>query len=143
MRGYLTVGPIELSHSLVSALLVIDMSVVAGIPLVHVLVEAVNPVGSSGQVNNLLLGNRVRNKFGDRVADEQIGIFDVAPEIVPDVILGRTLVGHEVASDLDVRPVQNRAIRCESLDHGDEAGHLRVIDLHQLLTCMILTIWNN
>jgi hypothetical protein len=108
-----------------------------------VLVEAVNPVGSSGQVNNLLLGNRVRNKFGDRVADEQIGIFDVAPEIVPDVILGRTLVGHEVASDLDVRPVQNRAIRCESLDHGDEAGHLGVIDLHQLLTCMILTIWNN
>src|SRR6478752_4582119 len=105
MRGYLTVGPIELGHSLVSALLVIDMSVVAGIPLVHVLVEAVNPVGSSGQVNNLLLGNRVRNKFGDRVTDEQIGIFDVAPEIVPDVILGRTLVGHEVASDLDVRPV--------------------------------------
>lgn len=137
MRNRLTVGPIELSHSLISALLVIDMSIVAGIPLVHVFVEAVNPVGGSGEVNNLLLGNRVRNKLGDGVANEQVGLFDVAPEVVPDVILGRTLDGDEIASDLNVRSVQNRAIRCDSLDHGDEARHLRVVDLHQSLTCVI------
>jgi hypothetical protein len=143
MRNNHTVGPIELSHSLISALLVIDMSIVAGIPLVHVFVEAVNPVGSGGEVDDFLLGNRVRNKLGDRVADEQVRLFDVAPEVVPDVILGRTFDGDEIASNLNVRSVQDRAIRRDSLDHGDEARHLRIIDLYRLLTCVILALRNN
>lgn len=133
MQCCLTVGPVEFGHSLVSALGVVDMGIVTRVPLVHVLVETIDPVGGSRQVNDLFLRNGMRNKLGNWVADEHVGLFDVAPEIVPDIILWRSVNGNEIASDLDVRSVEDRAIRSESLDHRDKPRHLGIIDLYRLL----------
>jgi hypothetical protein len=109
------------------------MGIVAGVPLVHVLVQTIDPVGGSREIDNLLLGNGMRNKLGNRVADEHVGLFDVTPEIGPDIILGRSFFGNKITSDLDVRSVEDRAIRSESLDHRDKSGHLGIIDLCQWL----------
>lgn len=105
------------------------MGVVASVPLVHGLVETVDPVGSSGEVDDLLLRDVVGNKLGDGVADEHVRLPDVAPEVVPDVVLGRALNGNEVTSHLDVRSVEDGAVGGDLLDQGDETGHLRIIDL--------------
>lgn len=109
------------------------MGIVTRVPLVHVLVETIDPVGGSRQINDLFLGNGMRNKLGNWVADEHVGLFDVTPEIVPDIILWRSVNGNEIASDLDVRSVEDRAIRSESLDHRDKPRHLGIIDLYRLL----------
>lgn len=120
------------------ALLVVDVTIVAGIPLVHGLVQTIKPVGSSGKVDNLLAGNVEWHKLGDGVADEHVGMLDVAPEEAPDVGLGGALDGDEVASDLDVRSVKNGAVRGNLLNQWDEAGHLGIIDL---FWCQFIILW--
>ncbi len=95
---------------------VVDVAVVAGIPLAEVLVQAVEPVGSSREVDDLLAGDGMGDEDGDWVADEHVTPFDIAPEEVPDVGLGRASLGDEVATDLDVGSVQDRAVRCDLLD---------------------------
>lgn len=111
------------------ALLVVDVAIVASVPLVHGLVQAIEPVSGGGKVDNLLAGDVERHKLGDGVADEHVGMLDVAPEEAPDVGLGGALDGDEVASDLDVRSVKNGAVGGDLLDQWDEAGHLGIIDL--------------
>ena len=93
------------------------------------LVQAVEPIGSSGVVDDLLAGYSVGDKDGDGVADEHVTALNVAPEEVPDVGLGRASLGDKVAADLDVGAVQDRAVWRGLLDQGDQARHLRVVNL--------------
>jgi hypothetical protein len=72
----------------------------------------------------------VRDELGDWMADKHVGLFDVAPEVVPDIILRRTLFSNKITSDLDVGSVENRAVGSEPLDHGNKTRHLRIINLH-------------
>lgn len=72
------------------------------------------------------------------MTDEHVGLFDVAPEVVPDIILRRTFFSNEITSNLDVGSVENWAIGSEPLDHGNKARHLRVINLHlPLVECFL------
>jgi hypothetical protein len=111
------------------ALHVVDVAIVASIPTVQGLVQAVKPISGGREVNNLLTGHIMGNEGWDGVADEHIGQLDVVPEIEPDVALRRSIDGSEVVSDLNVRAVEHRAIRGKLLDEGDKSGHLRIIDL--------------
>jgi hypothetical protein len=101
------------------------------------LVQTINPVGGGREINDLLLGNGMRNKLGNWMTDEHVGLFDVTPEIVPDVILGRSVNGNEVTSDLDVRSVEDRAIRGEPLDHRDKPRHLGIINENDVGTALL------
>ena len=76
----------------------------------------------------------MRNEDGDRVADEHVASLNVVPEEVPDICLGRAGFGNQITADLNVRAVENRAVGCNLLDQGNEARHLRVIDLDLLVS---------
>ena len=117
-------------HALRVAGDVVDVAVVSGIPLIEVLVQAVEPVGSGREVDDLLARDGVGDEDRDWVADEHITPLDIAPEEVPDIGLWRASLGDEVATDLDVGSVQDRAVRYDLLDQGDEARHLRVVNLY-------------
>lgn len=97
------------------------------------LVQAIKPIGGGREIGDLLLGNSVRNELGDGVADEHVGALDGVPEEVPDVGLGRALCSSKIASDLDVRSVENGSVGGELLDEGNEARHLRIINLQLLV----------
>jgi len=70
---------LELSHSHVMALLVIQGTVISHIPFIHRLVETVQPIRSRRQVDNLGFGYILGDEGRDRVADEQICLLDVVP----------------------------------------------------------------
>lgn len=108
---------------------VIDVAVVAGIPVVQGLIETVKPVRRGRVVGDLLPRNCMRDEDRNWVADEHVGQLDVAPEEVPDVSLGRVRLGHKITADLDMRSVQNRPVRGQLLDQGNQARHLWVINL--------------
>ena len=134
------------------ALGVVHMPIVASVPLVHLLIQAVKPrsivivslqihtdwaaqrsgnlpIASRRQVRNLLRRHGVGHRGWDRVADEHVRFLDIAPEEVPDVGLRRARLGNEIASDLDVRSVEHWSVRRDHLDQRDQARHLRVVDL--------------
>lgn len=108
---------------------IVDVAIVAGIPPVQVLVQAIEPISSGWQVDDLLAWNGMRNENGDRVADEHVTSLDIAPQEIPDLGLGATGLGNKVTTDLDVGSVKDRTIGCQFLDQGDEARHLRVVNL--------------
>jgi len=126
-------GILELGHSRGMAGHVVDVGIVTSIPLVEVLVQAIEPIGGGREIGNLLLGHGVWDKLGDRVADEHVGALDGVPEEVPDVGLGRALGGSKITSDLNVRSVEDGAVRGKRLDEGNEARHLRIINLQWLV----------
>ena len=117
------------SHALRVTGNVVNMAIVTGIPLVEVLVQAIQPIGRGREVNNLLPGNIMRDENWDRMADEHVTSLDVTPKEVPDVGLGRSSLRDQVAADLNVRSVQNWTVRCDFLDQGDQAWHLGIINL--------------
>lgn len=119
----------DFSHALRVALHIVDMPIVPRVPPIQLLVQAIEPVCRRGHVCHLLAGHVVRNKLRDWVADEHVGMLDVVPQESPDIGLWRTLVGDEIAADLNVRAVEYRAVWRSFLDEWDEAGHLRVVDL--------------
>jgi hypothetical protein len=98
---------------------VVDVSIVTGVPLVKVLVEAVKPISGGWQVDNLLAWNSVRNENGNGMADEHVSSLDVTPEEVPDIGLRRASLGNKVAPDLNVGSVQDRTVRSCLLDERD------------------------
>ena len=71
------------------------------------------------------------NENRDGMADEHVTILDVAPEEVPDIGLWRASLCNQVAANLNVRSVQHRSVRSGFLDQGDQARHLRVINLFE------------
>ena len=70
---------------------------------------------SSAEKTELLLGHIARHELAHGVTYEQIGVLDVVPEILPDFLLGRTFDVHKVASNFDVRTIDNGNIRPDFL----------------------------
>lgn len=112
---------------------VVDVTIVARVPFIEGFVQAVEPICRRWEVCDLLAGDGVRYEDGNRVANEHVARLDVAPQEIPDVGLGRARLGNEVASDLDMRSIENWAAWCRFLDEWNEAGHLRVINLAWLV----------
>lgn len=119
----------EYLHALGVALDVVKMAVVASIPSIEGLVQAIKPIGGSRKIDDLLTRHVERDKLGDGMADEHISILDVAPEKLPDIVLGGPFLRHEVGPDLNVRAIENWAVRSNFLDQGNETRHLRVVNL--------------
>lgn len=117
---------------------VVEVPIVAGIPTVQGLVQAIKPISCGREVDNLLTRDGVGDENGNRVADKHITTLDVVPQEVPDIGLGRASLCNKVAADLDMRPVQYRAIRCSLLDQGDKARHLWVVDLYKLVWVVLV-----
>jgi len=54
-------------------------------------------------------------------------MLDVIPEVVPDFLLGRTLLVDEVTTNLDVGTVDDGEVWAGLLDQRDQARHLGII----------------
>lgn len=108
---------------------VIRMPIVSRIPPTHLLIQPIQPVRRRRHVRHLLGRDVMRDEVRDRVADEHVGALDVVPEVLPDVVLRGAGDGDEVAPDLDVGAVEDGAVGRGFFDEGDEAWHLRIIDL--------------
>jgi hypothetical protein len=61
------------------------------------------------------------------MANEEIGKLDVVPQVLPDFLLRRALDVYEIATDLNVRTVDDWELRADFLDQGDQTWHLRIV----------------
>lgn len=61
------------------------------------------------------------------LTDEQIGVLNVVPEVLPDFLLRGTRIVNKVAADLNVGSVDDGKLRANLLDERDEARHLGII----------------
>lgn len=90
--------------------------------------QAIDPVSSGTKESDLLFRNSIGNELVDGVRDEEIGLLDTAPQIVPNFRLRRAIDVDEVGADLDVRAIDDRDAWTGFLDQWDKTGHLGVID---------------
>lgn len=108
---------------------IVNVAVITGVPLIQGLVKAIKPVRGSGEINDLLARDIVGDEDGNGVADEHVTTLDITPEEIPDIRLGGASFGDQVAADLDVGPIEDRAVGGRLLDERDKARHLRVVNL--------------
>lgn len=87
------------------------------------------PVSSSGEICDFIHRDVLGHKSRDGVTDEHICLLDLAPQMIPDILLRSSLLVRQVASDLDVGSVQNWSIWSYQLDERDQTRHLRVVNL--------------
>lgn len=103
--------------------------IISRIPPIQGLVQAIEPIRRGWQVGNLIARNVLWNETGDGVADKHVGVLDIPPQVIPDILLRATGLGHQVTANLDVRSVDDGAIGADILDEWNKARHLRVVDL--------------
>ena len=122
-----TTGPPKLVHLLLDAQAPELAHVKLRVPDSELFVQAIEPIGGSTEKGQGLDGDTIRNEVADRVADEEIRVFDVIPEVFPDFLLRRTLLMNEVATDLDMGTVDDGEVWAGLLDQRDQAWHLGII----------------
>jgi hypothetical protein len=54
-------------------------------------------------------------------------MLDVVPEVLPHFLLRRARLVDEIATDLDVRSVDDGDVGANFLDEGNETRHLRIV----------------
>lgn len=118
-------------------LLVVNVTVVPQIPCIHVLVQAIKPVGRCRQIGYSRTWDITWDEGWDWVTDEHIGLFDVLPEELPNVCLRSAFHYRKVCSDLDVTAIEDRAMGSDVLDERDETRHLRIIDHNDICTAFL------
>ena len=122
-----TAGPTKLVHLLLDAQAPELAHVKLRVPDAELFVQTIKPIGGSTEKGQGLNGDTIRNEVADRMTDEDIRVFDVIPEILPDFLLRRTLLMNEVATDLDVGTVDDGEVGAGLLDQRDQAWHLGII----------------
>lgn len=85
------------------------------------------PIGGGTEKGKSLNWNIIGDEFLNRVTDEQVRMLNVVPEILPDLLLGRSWNVDQVASNLDMRSVDDWQVRAILLDEWDETWHLRIV----------------
>lgn len=85
------------------------------------------PISGSTQQSQFLGRHVARDELVHGVTDEQIRMLDVVPQVLPNLLLRRPSDVNEIATDLNVRPVDDGDVRADFLDQGYKAWHLRVI----------------
>jgi hypothetical protein len=63
------------------------MSIIALIPFIQILVESIEPVRTCWKVGNLISRDIARNEGGNRMTDEHVGMLNIPPKELPDVML--------------------------------------------------------
>ncbi|KAL2293489.1 hypothetical protein FJTKL_05381 [Diaporthe vaccinii] len=71
------------------------------------------------------------------MTDEHVRMLDVCPQEIPRVGLRAALLGDEISPYLDMRSVQDRAVRGPLLDQGNQPRHLRVIDHNDISSALL------
>ena len=120
-------GPRKFIHLLLDAHAPELAHVELRVPDTEFLIQAIKPIGGSPEESQGLNRDIVRDEVAHRVADEDIGVFDVIPEIVPDFLLRGTLLVDEIATDLDVGTIDDGELWTGLLDQGDQTWHLGII----------------
>jgi hypothetical protein len=127
------------------SLLVVKVHVILSVPVTQVLIQTVEPtlvsaegglshsnylpVSSSGKICDALHRNVLGDERRNGVTDEHIGLLDLAPQMVPDILLRSPLLVRQVASDLDMGSVHHRSIWSYQFNERDQTRHLRVVNL--------------
>lgn len=114
---------------LIMTLHVITMTIVPSVPFIEGLVQTVEPVRCGGHIGDLLARDIGRYKLWNRMTDKHVGVFNVIPKVFPDIVLRRSRNSDEITSDLDMRSVQDRSVRCKLFDERNKPRHLRIVDL--------------
>jgi hypothetical protein len=78
----------EYSHALGVASIVVHVAIKTRIPIVQFLIEAIKPIGSSREIDDLLPRNSMRDKARNWVTNKHVCQLDMAPQKVPDIGLG-------------------------------------------------------
>jgi hypothetical protein len=86
-----------------------------------------SPVSGSTQQRQLLDRDVAGDELADWMTDEEICQLDVVPKVVPDFLLRGTFHVHKIATDLDVRSVDDGKLGPDFFDKRNETGHLGVI----------------
>jgi len=120
-------GPLELVHLLFDAHAPELAHVVLRVPDAELLVKAIKPIGCSAEESQSLYWDIVRNEVAHRMTDENVRMFDVIPEVFPDLLLSGTFPVDEVTPDLDVGTVDDGEVWVGLLDQRDQAWHLGII----------------
>ena len=94
------------------------------------------PICSRWEICNLGFWNVWRYKGRDRMANEHIGMLDIAPEKLPYVCLRCAILHSQVTPDLNMAPVQDWSVWCQFLDKRYQARHLGIINLFSVRTLL-------
>ena len=84
-------------------------------------------VSSGAEERVLVRGDIAGHELVHRVADEQIRVLDVVPQVLPDLLLRRALDVDQSAANLNVRAVDDGKVGADLLDERNQTGHLGVI----------------
>ena len=114
-----TARPPKLVHLLLDAQAPELAHVELRVPDAELFVQAIKPIGGSAEKGQSLNGDTIWNEVAHRMTDEEVRVFDVIPEIVPDFLLRRPLLTNEVATDLDVGTVDDGELWAGLLDQRD------------------------
>lgn len=120
-------GPPELVHLLFNAHAPELAHVELRVPNAELLVQTIEPIGGSTEEGESLDGDIVRNEVPHRMANEEIRMLDVVPEILPDLLLRGALLMDKVATDLDVGTIDDGKIWAGLFNQRNQARHLGVI----------------
>jgi len=66
--------------------------------------ETIKPIGAGAHQSDFLRRDGVGHELVDGVRDEEIGMLDASPEVIPDLTLRRTLNMNEVTANLCINP---------------------------------------
>jgi hypothetical protein len=61
------------------------------------------------------------------LTDEKVCNLDIIPEILPNLFLRRARHVNQIATDLNVRTIDDRQFGPELFYQGNETGHLRIV----------------
>ena len=122
-----TAGPPELVHLFLDTHAPEFAHVELRVPDAELLVQTIEPIGGGAEERQSLDGDIVWHEVADRVADEEVGMLNVVPEVLPDFFLRRALLVYEIATDLDVGTVNDGEVWAGLLDQRDQARHLGII----------------
>ena len=111
-----TARPLEFVRLLLDAHAPEFAHVVLSVPDAKFLVQTIKPISGSTQEGKGFDGDIVWNEVAHRMADEDIRVLDVIPEVIPNFFLGRTLLVDKVTADLDVGTVDNWEVWASLLD---------------------------
>ena len=122
-----TAGPPELVHLLLDTHAPELAHVELRVPDAELLVQSIEPIGGGTKESQSLDGDIVRHEVADGVTDEDVGMLDVVPEVLPDFLLRRPFLVDEITADLDMRTVDDREVWAGLFDQRDQARHLGII----------------